>query len=122
MVGRDKPSLLFFVYVFRFRDSGPLLSTLKKGWAKGARLAFLEGHIPAYKEAGRHSKRRRTAYVDQVINEWFSRFHWSLPVDSNDPSPSLTATAIAEDLSPVDAKLKGEVITHIGKVCVLDNS
>ena len=118
----DKPGLLFFVYVFHFRDSGPLLRTLKKGWAKGARLAFLESHIQAYKEAGRHSKRRRTAYVDQVINEWFTRFHWSLPVDTNSPSPSLTATTFAEDLSPADAKLKGEVISHIGKVCLLDNS
>jgi len=122
MVACDKLGLLFFVYVFHFRDSGPLLCTLKKGWAKGACLAFLETHIPAYKEAGRHSKHRRTTYVDQVINEWFSRFHWSLPVDSNNPSPSLMVTAIAEDLSPANEKLKGEVINHIGKVCVLDNS
>lgn len=103
-----------------FRDSGPLLRTLKKGWAKGARLAFLESHIQAYKEAGLHSKRRRTSYTDQVVNEWFTRFHWTLPIESDDPSPSTPSTTIAEDLSPADAKLKGAVISHVGKVCVLD--
>ena len=109
----------FFLFMFcHFRDSGPLLRTLKKGWAKGARLAFLESHIQAYKEAGLHSKCRRTAYVDQVVNEWFTRWHWTLPIESDDPSdPSKPSTTIAEDLSPADAKLKGEVINHIGKVC-----
>jgi hypothetical protein len=63
-------------------------------------------------------------YLDfsPFINKWFTCFHWSLPVDSNGPSPSLMATTITEDLSPADAKLKGEVISHIGKVCFLDNA
>jgi hypothetical protein len=103
-----------------FRDSGPLLRTLKKGWAKGARLAFLEGHIQGYKEAGLHSKRRRISYTDQVVNEWFTRFQWTLPIESDDPSPSTPSTTIAEDILPADAKLKGAVISHVGKVCVLD--
>ena len=66
MVGQDKRVLFFFCLW------GSLLRTLKKGWAKGARLAFLESHIQAYKEAGLHSKHRRTVYVDQVVNEWFT--------------------------------------------------
>lgn len=100
----------------------PLLRTLKKGWAKGARLSFLEGHIQPYKEAGLHSKARRTAYVDQVVNEWFARFHWTLPIDNDDPSPSTPSSTIAEDLLPADAKLKGEVISHVGKVCISVNT
>ena len=113
----------FFLFmVFRFRESGPLLRTLKKGWAKGARLAFLQSHIQPYKEAGLHSKSRRTAYVDRVVNEWFTRFHWTSPIESDDPSSSEPSTTIAEDLSEADAKLKGEVISHIGKVRILDNA
>jgi len=108
--------------VFHFRDSGPLLHTLKKGWAKGAHLAFLQSHIQAYKEAGLHSKRHHTAYVDWVVNNWFTHFHWTSPIESNDPSPSEPSTTIAGDLSPANAKLKGEVISHIGKVCILDNA
>ena len=73
MVGQDKHVLFFFLFmVFCFKGSGPLLCTLKKGWATGAHSAFLQNHIQAYKEVGLHSKSRCTAYVDQVVNEWFT--------------------------------------------------
>ena len=108
--------------VFCFRESRPLLCTLKKGWAKGARLAFLQSHIQAYKEAGLHSKNCCTAYVDQVVNKWFTQFHWISPIESNNPSSSEPSTMIAEDLLQAVAKIKGGAISHIRKVHILDNA
>ncbi|EDQ98438.1 uncharacterized protein LACBIDRAFT_335964 [Laccaria bicolor S238N-H82] len=90
----------------------PLLRPLLHNWAKGERLAFLEGYISDYKE-GLLSKKKSASVLDAIVNQWFTRFHWSIPLSAND---NATATVFALDsqgheiLGSADSILKGRVI------------
>ncbi|EDQ99299.1 uncharacterized protein LACBIDRAFT_316698 [Laccaria bicolor S238N-H82] len=90
----------------------PLLKNLLRNWAKGQRLAFLEGFIADYKEA-LHTKKKASSVLDAIVNQWFTHFHWTIPLSSGN---SATATVLPMDaqgheiLSPTDAILKGRVI------------
>ena len=58
----------------------PLLRPLLHNWAKGEHLAFLEGFISDYKE-GLLTK-KSASVLDAIINQWFTHFHWSIPLSA----------------------------------------
>lgn len=92
-----------------------------RNWAKGARLAFLEGYIADYKEA-LVTKKKASSVLDAIVNQWFTQFHWTIPLSADD---SATATVLPVDaqgheiLSPADAILKGRVIERARTVCII---
>ena len=96
----------------------PLLRPLLRNWAKGERLAFLEGFISDYKE-GLLTK-KSASVLDAIINQWFTRFHWSIPLSADDQA---TATVFDLDgqgheiLGSADSILKGRVIERARTVC-----
>ena len=98
----------------------PLLRPLLCNWAKGERLAFLEGFISDYKE-GLLTK-KSASVLDAIINQWFTRFHWSIPLSADD---QVTATVFDLDgqgheiLGSADSILKGRVIERAHTVCDL---
>ena len=98
----------------------PLLRPLLRNWAKGERLAFLEGFISDYKE-GLLTK-KSASVLDAIINQWFTRFHWSIPLSADDQA---TATVFDLDgqgheiLGSADLILKGHVIERVRTVCDL---
>ena len=98
-----------------------MLKKLLRNWAKGVRLAFLEGFIADYKEA-LVSKTKASSVLDAIVNQWFTRFHWTIPLSSED---SATGTVVPVDalghevLSPADSILKGRVIERARTVCII---
>lgn len=92
-----------------------------RNWAKGERLAFLEGFIADYKEA-LLTKKKASSVLDAIVNQWFTRFHWTIPLSSGD---SAAATVLPVDaqgheiLSPADAILKGRVIERARTVRII---
>ena len=105
-------------------DAQPLLVTLKKGWAKGVRAKFLNAHLDDYKAAVLVSNEKANSVLDDIVNEWFKKFHWSIPIpkrhEDNEtiaPFPLFPMTSNGfEILSPADSALKGKVIERMRKV------
>ena len=101
-------------------DAQPLLRPLLRNWAKGQRLAFLEGFISDYKEGVLTKK--SSSVLDVIINQWFNRFHWSTPLSADDtatPTVFLLDSHGHEILGSADSILKGRVIERARTVCEL---
>ncbi|EDQ98756.1 uncharacterized protein LACBIDRAFT_335683 [Laccaria bicolor S238N-H82] len=64
--------------VFAVADN--LTAKLVKGWAKGERKTFLESHLESYKAALLVSSDKADKLLDNIVNLWFAKFHWSIPV------------------------------------------
>jgi hypothetical protein len=93
-------------------------AALKRNWAKGRHLEFLESHLSDYQAALRQSRTRGSEYEDTVINKYFALFHWRLgteeepppgpPIDHNHP--------VDEDLTEEEKRQKGVIISKMKKV------
>ena len=108
-----KPDVLGYFSVL----APPLLQPLLRNWAKGQRLAFLENFISDYKEA--LLTKKCSSVLDSIINQWFARFHWTIPLSAVDTA---TATVLPVDaqghevLTSADSILKGRVIERAHNV------
>ncbi|EDR08563.1 uncharacterized protein LACBIDRAFT_327105 [Laccaria bicolor S238N-H82] len=92
-------------------DREPLLRVLKRNWAKGARLTFLESYIDNYKN-GLLTK-KAPAVLDSIVNAWFARFHWTIPLSAETDLPATTLPVGPdghEILTKEHRKLKAEVV------------
>ncbi|KIJ90848.1 hypothetical protein K443DRAFT_14905, partial [Laccaria amethystina LaAM-08-1] len=88
-----------------------LLRVLKRNWAKGARLTFLENYIDDYKTA--LLTKKAPAVLDGIVNAWFARFHWTIPLSAETDLPPTTLPVGPdghEILSKENRKLKAEVV------------
>ena len=98
--------------------------TLKKGWAKGVRAKFLKGRLDDYKAAVLISNEKANSVLDDIVNQWFKTFHWSIPIpkctEDNETIPPVSPFPTTSDgfeiLSPSDSALKGKVIERMRKV------
>jgi hypothetical protein len=71
------------------------------------------------------SNEKANSVLDDIVNQWFKTFHWSIPIpkrlEDNETIPPFPDFALASDgfeiLSPADAALKGKVIERMRKVC-----
>jgi hypothetical protein len=84
---------------------------LKRNWAKGARLTFLENYIDDYKTA--LLTKKAPAVLDGIVNAWFARFHWTIPLSAETDLPPTTLPVGPdghEILSKENRKLKAEVV------------
>ena len=93
--------------------------SLKRNWAKGQRLEFLQSHLVPYQSALRQSRARGAEYADTVVNKYFESFHWRLPIDEDPPTTSPVnpdSAPMQEDLTEEEQREKGEVISKMRKV------
>lgn len=105
-------------------DAQPLLVTLKKGWAKGVRAKFLKTRLDDYKAAVLVSNEKANSVLDDIVNQWFKTFHWSVPIpkrgEDNETTPPFPLFPTTSDgfeiLSPADSALKGKVIERMRRV------
>jgi hypothetical protein len=101
-----------------------LLVTLKKGWAKGVRAKFLKSRLDDYKAAVLKLNEKANSVLDDILNDWFKTFHWSIPIpkrdEDNETIPPLFPFPQTSDgfeiLSATDSALKGKVIERMRKV------
>ena len=75
----------------------------KRNWAKGSRLAFLNSHLKGFVAACLQSHAKASDYTDRVINEYFVKFNWHLPLNKK------PATLNSGDFTNVDTR--SEVLT-----------
>ena len=87
----------------------------KKGWAVLSRKQFLESQFPRFLSARAISPHKGTEMGDQIVNAYFSQFHWSWPVNMDPPAGAVIPDD--NDLSQEDLELKARVITKMKKVC-----
>ncbi|KAL0958881.1 hypothetical protein HGRIS_014197 [Hohenbuehelia grisea] len=92
-------------------DESAMKKALTRNWAKGERLTFLTAHIGPYREACLRGCAKGREYLENVVNEYFKRFHWRLPL-KQDPSPDDTYDH-DEALSSQDKKKKGNLIAQM---------
>ncbi|EDR06777.1 uncharacterized protein LACBIDRAFT_328509 [Laccaria bicolor S238N-H82] len=99
----------------------PLLVTLKKGWTKGVCTKFLKARLNDYKAGVLMSNEGANSVLDNIVNQWFKTFHWSVPIPKcgkdNETTPPFPLFPTTSDgfkiLSPADSALKGKVIEHM---------
>jgi hypothetical protein len=89
----------------------------KRNWAKGSRLTFLNSHLDAFKAARLQSLSKASEYIDQVVNEYFRRFDWRLPL-TEEPTVPLNADAIPpmEILSAEELEKKAKIVAQMKTV------
>ena len=113
-------SLLYFetdVLGYFSVSAPPLLQPLLRNWAKGQRLAFLESFISDYKEA--LLTKKSSSVLDSIINQWFSQYHWTIPLSAADTATPTVLPVDAqghEVLTSADSILKGRVIERARNV------
>ena len=61
-------------------DADILSAKLIKGWAKSKCKDFLMSHLESYKAALLISSDKADNLLDSIVNLWFAKFHWSIPV------------------------------------------
>lgn len=92
----------------------------KRNWAKGSRLAFLNSHLDPFRAARLQSLTKGSEYIDRVVNEYFRRYDWKLPLheepvdDPGMPNPQIDATS--ETLDAEQLERKGKVIAQMKSV------
>lgn len=102
-------------------DPGPIvLPALKRYWAKGARLAFLEARVVGYKMALQQKRGRSLAAenMDTIVRDYFRTFHWSLPLDV-DPAEGQVGVdpdGPPESLTIAEERMKAAVIVRMKTV------
>ncbi|KAL0955403.1 hypothetical protein HGRIS_001650 [Hohenbuehelia grisea] len=89
---------------------------LTRNWARGERLEFLTSNIDRYRKASLESRKKATSTLDSIVNEYFAKFHWRLPIQK-DLSPDDTYDW-NERLSEEDKKRKGKLVTKMRTVCL----
>jgi len=98
------------------------LRVLKHNWAKGARLAFLESYIEDYK-TGLLTKKAPDV-LDGIVNAWFIRFHWTIPLSVDTDVPGMTLPVGPdghEVLSKDNQRIKAEVVERTRTVRIFKN-
>ena len=89
----------------------------KRNWAKGSRLAFLNSHLENFRAARLQSLSKSSDYIDQVVNEYFKRFDWRLPLTEEPTVPFDTgAIETVETLGADDLDRKGKIIAQMKAV------
>ena len=95
---------------------------LKRNWAKGAHLTFLESYIEDYKTG--LSMKKAPDVLDGIVNTWFNRFHWKIPLSADTDAPG-TTLPVGPDrhelLSNDNQRIKAEVVEHTRTVCIFKN-
>ena len=108
---------LIFFGIARVADI--LNARLVKGWAKGKRKTFLISHLESYKAALLVSADKADKLLDNIVNLWFAKFHWSIPVSqSHLYKPLLIPVGPDgfEILTDEQAQLKKDVIKRMRTV------
>jgi hypothetical protein len=109
-------------YLFGNARVADILSAkLVKGWAKGERKNFLVSHLESYKAALLVSSNKADKLLDNIVNLWFTKFHWSIPVtQSHLYKPLLIPVGPDgfEILTDEQAQLKKDVIKRMQTVSV----
>lgn len=88
-----------------------------RGWAKGARLTFLQSQLERYKVASSNSRIKGREAVDAIVNDYFKIFDWRLPVTQEPedgappPNPILEAS-----LPPEEERVKQQVVARMKQV------
>ena len=103
------------------RDADILNAKLIKGWAKGERKTFLLSHLESYKAALLVSSDKADKLLDNIVNLWFAKFHWSIPVTQSHlykPFPIPVGPDGFEVLTNEQAQLKKDVIKRLQTVSV----
>ncbi|KAF9502209.1 hypothetical protein BDN71DRAFT_1515911 [Pleurotus eryngii] len=97
-------------------DSATTLKDLDKrfgrGWAKGARLIFLQSHLERYKTACNESRSKGHDVMDSIHNAYFKQFDWRQPV-TEEPEEGAPPPNPLKPLSPEERKLKGAVVDRL---------
>jgi hypothetical protein len=94
---------------------------LKRNWAKGRRLQFLEAHLQDYQAALRQSRTRGAEYEDSVVNKYFALFHWRLSIEEEPPPgpPMDPNHPVEEELTEEEEQQKRLVISKMKKVPII---
>ncbi|KIY61815.1 hypothetical protein CYLTODRAFT_495026 [Cylindrobasidium torrendii FP15055 ss-10] len=83
----------------------------KRGWAKGARMAFFEARVPDYTSARAKGPAQTADYLVAVSNAYCQQFTWWL-----DPPNEPTASDLAktdDELDPAELQLKAAKILRL---------
>ena len=108
---------LIFFGIARVADI--LNAKLVKGWAKGERKTFLISHLESYKAALLVSANKADKLLDNIVNLWFAKFHWSIPVSQSHLYKPLLMPVSPdgfEILMDEQAQLKKDVIKRMRTV------
>ena len=70
------------------------------------------------------SYEKANSVLDDIVNQWFKTFHWSVPIpkcgEDNETTPAFPLFPTTPDgfeiLSPADSALKGKVIERMRRV------
>lgn len=103
------------------RDADILNAKLMKGWVKNKRKTFLVSHLESYKAALLVSSDKADKLLNNIVNLWFAKFHWSIPVmQSHLYKPFLIPVGPNgfEILTDEQAQLKKDVIKWMQTVSV----
>ncbi|KAF9492486.1 hypothetical protein BDN71DRAFT_1473741, partial [Pleurotus eryngii] len=87
-------------------------SRFGRGWAKGARLIFLQSHLERYKTACNESRSKGHDVMDSIHNAYFKQFDWRQPI-TEEPEEGAPPPNPLEPLSPEERKLKGAVVDRL---------
>lgn len=97
-------------------DANAYVEILKKCWATGSRLELLTSHIPKYASSLAESRTRANDYLDIIVNDYFTHFHWKLKVSEEPPSDVSPVSHCSETLTPLESLQKQRKITAMRKV------
>ena len=110
---------LFYFKVWHIWSRAALLTPLKKGQVKLSCQKFLKSHLEEYKTALLVSHEKATSFLNAIVNLWFLKHHWLIPVTQEElPTwpPFPTSADGFELLTEKQATLKGKVIERMRKV------
>ena len=103
------------------RDADILSTKLMKGWAKSECKTFLMSHLDPYKAALLVSSDKADKLLDNIINLWFTKFHWLIPVMQSHlykPFSIPVGPDGFEILTDEQAQLKKDIIKRMQAVSV----
>ncbi|KAG2126047.1 hypothetical protein DEU56DRAFT_697409, partial [Suillus clintonianus] len=101
-------------------DANAYVEILKKCWATGSRLELLTSHILKYASSLAESQtlvptHRANDYLDIIVNDYFTCFHWKLKVSEELPSDVSPVSHCSETLTPLESLQKQRKITAMRK-------
>ncbi|KAJ8515006.1 hypothetical protein ONZ45_g7536 [Pleurotus djamor] len=92
-------------------DNGGLMA-LKRNWAKGSHLSYLNSQLPNYIVALNRDKGNLKDVLGDIVNGYFAKFDWRLPV-TQEPDPDAPLPDPLEILSATEMTQKREVISRM---------
>ena len=102
--------------------SGTLTSSMPNSSKDGRRVsAKCSYHLESYKAALLVSSDKADKLLDNIVNLWFAKFHWSIPVTQSHlykPFPIPVGPDGFEVLTNEQAQLKKDVIKRLQTVSV----